>query len=85
MAHLEKLWVCPGCHVKWSTQREANKCAISHVHCEQWAVSDKYRGKAVKCNYRGTEWALREADTPDFPDQPETALRLLPIQKEEST
>lgn len=82
MAHLEVWYRCPGCHGCYSTRVEANQCAISHVRSETWAVSDKYRGKAVACNYRGTEYALREADMPDFPGQPETVLRILEPKKE---
>ncbi len=62
MAHLETWWKCPGCHRHWDTRREAEQCAATHVHSEQWAVG-KY--KAVKVSYRGQDWALREADLSD--------------------
>ena len=66
MAHIEIWWSCPGCHLRWTTQREAVKCAASHVRSERWAVSDRHPGKAVACNYRGEAFALREADLSDF-------------------
>lgn len=66
MAHIEVWWSCPGCHLRWTTQREAVKCAASHVRSERWAVSDRHPGKAVACNYRGEAFALREADLSDF-------------------
>ena len=66
MAHIEVWWSCPGCHLRWTTQREAVKCAASHVRPERWAVSDRHPGKAVACNYRGETFALREADLSDF-------------------
>lgn len=66
MAHIEIWWSCPGCHLRWTTQREAVRCAASHVRSERWAVSDRHPGKAVACNYRGEAFALREADLSDF-------------------
>lgn len=66
MAHIEIWWSCPGCHLRWTTQREAVRCAASHVRSERWAVSDRHPGKAVPCNYRGEAFALREADLSDF-------------------
>ena len=66
MAHIEVWWSCPGCHLRWTTQSEAVKCAASHVRSERWAVSDRHPGKAVACNYRGEAFALREADLSDF-------------------
>ena len=66
MAHIEVWWSCPGCHLRWTTQRDAVKCAASHVRPERWAVSDRHPGKAVACNYRGETFALREADLSDF-------------------
>ena len=69
MAHIEIWWRCPCCHRHWDTQREAAKCAGSHVRAERWAVSDRYPGKAVVCNYRGDAFALREADLSDFIDE----------------
>ena len=57
MAHIEVWWRCPGCHLSWTTQREAVKCAASHVRPERWAVSDRHPGEA---------FALREADLSDF-------------------
>jgi hypothetical protein len=64
MAHVETWWRCPGCHRKHDTQKKAEKCAVTHVHSEQWAVGGG--GKAVLVAYRGLEWALREADLSDF-------------------
>ena len=69
MAHIEVWWSCPGCHLRWTTQREAVKCAASHVRSERWAVSNRHLGKAVACNYRGEAFALREADLSDFIDE----------------
>ena len=66
MAHIEIWWSCPGCHLRWTMQREAVRCAASHVRSERWAVSDRHPGKAVACNYRGEAFALREADLSDF-------------------
>ena len=74
MAHIEIWWKCPGCHRHYDTQREANRCAISHVRPEKWAVSDKYPGKNVACNYRGEKWALREADLSDLIEEREKDL-----------
>lgn len=66
MAHIETRWVCPVCRCWSFSQKEARACAASHVRSEKWAVSDKYPGKAVACNYRGESYALREADEPDL-------------------
>lgn len=66
MAHLEERWRCTGCRVTFRTETEARRHVHSHVKKETWAVSDKYPGKEVACNYRGTQWALREADLSDF-------------------
>lgn len=75
MAHIEIWWSCPGCHLRWTTQREAIKCAVSHVRPERWAVSDRHPGKAVACNYRGEAFALREADLSDFIDERQRELK----------
>ena len=75
MAHIETWWRCPGCHRFWDTQREAAKCAASHVRPERWAVSDRHPGKAVACNYRGDAFALREADLSDFSEERERELK----------
>lgn len=74
MAHIEVWWRCPGCHLSWTTQREAVKCAASHVRPERWAVSDRHPGKAVACNYRGEAFALREADLSDFIEERQREL-----------
>ena len=66
MAHLEARWRCTGCRVTFRTEREARQHVLGHIHKETWAVSDKYPGKEVACNYLGTQWALREADLSDF-------------------
>ena len=48
------------------TKREAEECAKSHVYHEQWAVLEKYPGKAVKItNQRNAVQALREAEESD--------------------
>lgn len=75
MAHIETWWRCPGCYRCWDTQREAAKCAASHVRAERWAVSDRLPGKAVACNYRGDAFALREADLSDFIDERQRELK----------
>ena len=47
-------------------KREAEECAKSHVHSEQWAISETYPGKAVKVTRnRGIAQALREAEESD--------------------
>ena len=75
MAHIETWWKCPGCHRYWSTQQKAERCAITHVRPEKWAVSHKHPGKAVSCQYRGTAWALREADLSDLLVEREQELK----------
>lgn len=77
MAHVEIWWKCPGCHRYWQSQGEAAKCAASHVKAERWAVSDRYPGKAVACNYRGEAFALREADLGDLIEDRERDLKAL--------
>lgn len=71
MAHIETWYRCP-CGAHYDTQREANQCAISHVRAEEWAVSHRYKGKAVRIWERRTpgsmgsrEWALWEAELSD--------------------
>lgn len=81
MAHIEVWWRCPGCNRTWTEQREAVKCAASHVRAERWAVSDRYPGKAVACNYRGETFALREADLGDLIENRERDLAALEVLK----
>ena len=66
MAHLEDRWRCTECRQTFRTLRDANLHALRHIAKEQWAVSDRHPGKEVACNYRGTKWALREADLSDL-------------------
>ena len=67
MAKIETWWRCPVCRNRiFTTKREAEECAKSHVYYEQWAVSEKYPGKAVKVtDQRNTAQALREAEEKD--------------------
>lgn len=69
MAHLEDRWRCDGCRATFSTLSDAQRHALRHIRKEQWAVSDKHPGKEVACNYRGVQWALREADLSDFVEE----------------
>ena len=69
MAHIETWWRCH-CGQAWSTQKEAIRCAITHVHSEQWAVGKG--GKAVRIfdncapdSMHGINGALYEADLSD--------------------
>lgn len=71
MAHIETWYRCP-CGARYDTQRKANRCAVSHVCAEEWAVSHRYKGKAVKIWGRcapgskgSREWALQEAELSD--------------------
>lgn len=77
MAHIEVWWPCPCCTRVWTEQREAVKCAASHVRAARFAVSDRYPGKAVACNYRGEAFALREADLGDLIEDRERDLAAL--------
>ena len=81
MAHVETWYRCP-CGAKYSTKRRANECALKHVKEEKWAVSDKYKGKAVRIypraapgSYRSTEWALQEADLSDNAEERQEQLK----------
>ena len=66
MAHMETWYKCPVCNGTFYSRDEANKCAISHVYSERWAVSHKYPGKAVKVlSYRNEMQALEEAEMKD--------------------
>ncbi len=69
MAHTETWYRCP-CGAAYGSQREANRCAVSHVCQERWAVGRG--GKAVRIwdnaaagSMHSTEWALREAGLSD--------------------
>lgn len=71
MAHIETWYKCP-CGAHYATQREANQCAISHVRADEFAVSERYQGKAVRVWGRcapgsmgSREWALQEAELSD--------------------
>lgn len=73
MAHIETYWRCR-CGARYDTQKEAIRCAISHVRSEQWAVGKG--GKAVRIfenhapnSQHGINWALREADLSDFVEE----------------
>ena len=67
MARLETWWRCPVCKAKaFTTRKEAEDCARTHVYAEHWAVSQKYPGKAVKVmRNRGVAQALKEAEEDD--------------------
>lgn len=69
MAHIEMWYRCP-CGARYDIQKEAIRCAISHVKSEQWAVGKD--GKAVRIfenhapnSQHGANGALREADLSD--------------------
>lgn len=70
MAYLKTLWCCPVCKSCWDEQREANRCAISHVQAQTWAIG-KYKNVRVFENWapdsiHGVRGALREADLSDI-------------------
>lgn len=70
MAHIETWWRCP-CGVYYSTQKEAIRCAVSHVHSERWAVGRGHKAVHIAENCLpdskyGLNWALREADLSDI-------------------
>lgn len=66
MAHIETWYICPGCKAAYDTRKEAERCAVNHIYSEQWAVSSKYPGKAVKVTRnRPLMQALAEAELPD--------------------
>lgn len=69
MAHLEDRWVCERCRTRFRSLADANRHALRHIVKQQWAVSDRHPGKEVACNYRGVEWALREADLSDLVEE----------------
>ena len=73
MAKIETWWRCPGCKGAYTSYKEAENCAKSHVYHEQWAVSEKYPGKAVKItSWRNADQALWEAEESDSIKKPRT-------------
>lgn len=46
MAHIETWWDCGHGH-RHDTRKEAERCALRRISPVDWAVSDKYPGKAV--------------------------------------
>ncbi len=69
MAHIETWWEC-GLGHKHDTRREAERCALSHVCSCDWAVSDRYPGKAVRITRSmPIQRAIVEADTSDNIDK----------------
>lgn len=66
MAKIEKWYRCPGCKAVYYDRDEAEKCAVSHVHSEIWAVSTAHPGKFVRVTVDKTAaQAMIEADIPD--------------------
>lgn len=66
MAHIETWYICEACKAAYSTKSEAQKCAVSHVYSEKWAISHTYPGKAVKVlRNRSEAQALKEAEMKD--------------------
>lgn len=69
MAHIETWWRCR-CGAAYSTQKEAIRCAVTHVRPEQWAVGKGGKGVRIFENHaldslHGLNGALREADLSD--------------------
>ncbi|MEG1562128.1 MAG: hypothetical protein RR365_00545 [Bacteroides sp.] len=71
MAHVETWYRCP-CGAAYTEQKEALKCATSHVRAEKWAVGDGAHKKAVRIysnhvpnSMNGILGALREAELSD--------------------
>lgn len=71
MAHIETWYRCP-CGARYGERQKAVRCATSHICSEQWAVSHRYKGKAVRifpCRAQGSmgslEWAMQEAELSD--------------------
>jgi len=69
MAHIETWYRCP-CGAAYDTQKEAIRCAASHVKSEKWAVGKGGKGVRIFDNWapdtaHGINGALREADLSD--------------------
>ena len=77
MAHIETWYRCP-CGSRYGKRQEAAQCAESHVRAERWAVSHRYKGKAVRIDPRqahGAERAMQEAELSDSPEERKRQLR----------
>ena len=65
MAHIETWWDCGHGH-RHDTRKEAERCALRRISPVDWAVSDKYPGKAVMVTRQmPPQKAIIEADMSD--------------------
>ena len=77
MAHIEKWYRCGCCRQVFFNLSQIRQHHASHIIPEDWAVSDRFPGKASHVrNYRNVEQALKDVDTPDSLEDMEPYPRL---------